>query len=125
MHPITANPENPADQAVTVGALLLGAQFSIAAPVDGEPADQVSVDTITIPRDAPAIGKSVVGALGEFARDVVVLAVIRDQTREIVEQDPNLALGDSDRVAVATRRRQHRAITRALAGTAPPTVRTK
>lgn len=113
------------DQAATVGALLLGAQFSIAASVDMEPADQVIVDTITIPHDSPAIGKSAVEALGEFARDVVVLAVIRDDTRDIVENDPDLALGGGDRVAIATRRRQHQAITRVLAGNAPPTDRTR
>jgi K+/H+ antiporter YhaU regulatory subunit KhtT len=110
------------DQAATVGALLLGAQFTIAAAVDAEPDDQVIVDTITIPHESPAIGRSAVEFLGEFADDVVVLAVIRDHTRDIVENDPDLALGDGDRVAIAMRRRQHQAITQALTGSAPPTV---
>ena len=113
------------DQAATVGALLLGAQFSIAAPIDVEPADQVIVDTITIPHESPAIGKSAVEALSEFAHDVVVLAVIRDHTRDIVENDPDLPLGEGDRVAIAMRRRQHQAVTRAVATNAPPTDQTQ
>jgi len=72
------------DQAVTIGALLLGAQFSITTPVDAEPADQVIVDTIAIAPAAPSIGKTAVEALRGFGRDVVVLAVIRDQTPDIV-----------------------------------------
>jgi len=113
------------DQAVTIGALLLGAQFSVTVPVDAEPADQVVVETITIANDAPAIGKTAGEALSEFGRDVAVLAVIRDQTTEIVAHDPDLALCDGDRVAIAARRGRHVAIIRVLNGAAPPSVRTR
>lgn len=105
------------DQSVTVGALLLGAQFSVMSPADAEPDDQVMVETITIADGAAAIGRSAGDALSELGSDVAVLAVIRDQTAEIVEQDPDLALCAGDRVAVAARRGRHDRIVRALNGT--------
>ncbi len=91
------------DQAVTIGALLHGAQFSITTPVDAEPADQVIADPIANTPAAPSIGK----------------------TPDIVELDPDLALSDGDRVAVATRRGQHHAIISVLTRAAPPTVTTQ
>lgn len=110
------------DQAVTIGALLLGAQFSVTSPLDTAPADEVIVETIPIADDAPAIGKSAREALSDFGSDVAVLAVIRDQTAEIVEHDPDLALCAGDRVAIAARRGRHAIIIRALNGAEPPAV---
>lgn len=104
------------DQATTVGALLLGAQFSIDTAAGAEHNDRVVVDTITVAHDAPAIDKTPSDALHEFGSHVVVLAVIRDQTPDIIEHDPQLALGEGDRVAVAARRSLHQAISHALTG---------
>ena len=112
------------DQAVTIGALLLGAQFSLTSPVDAGPADQVIVETITIADDAQAIGTSAREALSEFGSDVAVLAVIRDQTAEIVENDPDLALCAGDRVAIAARRGRHATIIGVLNRAEPPAVGT-
>lgn len=110
------------DQAVTIGALLLGAQFSVTSPVDTVRADQVIVETIAIADDAPAIGKSAREALSGLGSDVAVLAVIRDQTVEIVEHDPDLALSAGDRVAIAARRGRHATIIRVLNGAEPRAV---
>jgi TrkA domain protein len=110
------------DQAVTIGALLLGAQFSLTSQADTIPADQVIVETITIADDAPAIGTSAPDALGDLSSDVAVLAVIRDQTAEIVEHDPDLALCAGDRVAIAARPGRHASVFRALNGPECPPV---
>ncbi|WP_040494072.1 hypothetical protein [Ilumatobacter nonamiensis] len=112
------------DQAVTIGALLLGAQFSVTSPDDTVPADQVIVQTITVADGAPAIGRSARETLGEFGSDVAVLAVIRDQTAEIVEHDPDLALCAGDRVAIAAHRGRHVSVIRALNGADRPAVGT-
>lgn len=113
------------DQAVTIGALLLGAQFSVTSPVDAEPGDRVIVETITIAEDAPAIDRSAGEALSVFGRDVAVLAVIRDQTADIVERDLDLALRGGDRVAIAARGTCRSAIIRVLNGaSASPSVET-
>lgn len=113
------------DQAVTIGALLLGAQFSLTSQGDTIPADQVIVETITIADDAPAIGTSARDALGDLVSDVAVLAVIRDQTAEIVEHDPDLALCAGDRVAIAARPGRHASVFRALNGAECPPVGSK
>lgn len=104
------------DQAATIGALLLGAQFSLNPTGDVEPADRVVVDTITVTGGASAIGKTPDDALLGLGTDIVVLAVIRDHTPELVEHDPQLELGEGDRVAVAARRSHHHLVTRALTG---------
>ncbi len=92
--PAVTDPDR--DQAATVGALLLEAQFSIGATdgVDDE-ADRVVVDTITVSPDAPAAGRTPDQAFAKSDHDVVVLAVIRDHTPELVELDPQFELSEA------------------------------
>ena len=108
------------DQAVTIGALLLGAQFSVASPIEARSTDKVVVETVTVADGAPAVGRSADEALSEFGQDVAVLAIIRDQTDAIVELDPDLALSAGDRVAIALRRGSRAEIISALDGPSEP-----
>jgi len=92
------------DEAVMVGALLLGARFSISMPDgDHDEPGTVAVETIRVPDGAPSIGRAVREVLGDIADDVAVLGVVRDHTPEIVETDNEIPLAAGDRVVVASR----------------------
>lgn len=96
-----------ADQAVTLGALLLGARFTIDSPAPAPRASAVIVDTVVITAEAPAIGQTPSAALARFDTDAVVLAVIRDHSGEIIEDHLEIELSAGDRVAIAVRREHH------------------
>jgi TrkA domain protein len=104
------------EQAATIGALLLGAQFSNDATSGPDHSDRVVVDTIAVAHCAPAVGKTPSQAFDDCDHDAVVLAVIRDHTPELVERDPQLELGEGDRVAFAVRHSNHHRIAHALTG---------
>lgn len=107
---------NP-DQAVMVGALLLGARFSIDvsedARVDG---DTVIIDTVTVPEGAPSIGRRPSTVLGPLGQDTTVLGVIKDDVEGIIEDLSDVALAAGDQVALATRKDQLANITRLFTG---------
>jgi TrkA domain protein len=93
-----------ADQAMMVGALLLGARFAIDTAHDpGIQADRVVVETITIPDGAPSVGRRAAELVEPLGPDVAVLGVVRDVTPEVVEDDVDTPLAAGDRVAVAAR----------------------
>lgn len=106
------------DQAVTLGALLLGARFTIDAPAPAPRTGAVVVDTVAITAEAPALGKSPAAALSQFEADAVVLAVIRDHSGEIIEDHLEIELSAGDRVAIAVRRDRHLDAVHTLAGPA-------
>jgi TrkA domain protein len=82
-----------AEQAVMVGALLLGAQFSIDVTADERVAgDAVLVDTVAVPAVSTAVGQRPSAILAPFGDDAVVLGVIRDQTPELVEDEVDAPL---------------------------------
>ena len=93
------------EQAVMVGALLLGARFAIDTSddqrVDG---DIVIVDTVTVPTDAPSIGQRQSELLAPLRHDAAVLGIIRDPTPEIIEHDMDAPLIPGDRIALAARK---------------------
>lgn len=106
------------DQAVTLGALLLGARFSIDAPPTAQRSGTVIVDTVAITAQAPALGQTPSAALAQFDTDAVVLAVIRDHSGEIIEDHLEIELSEGDRVAIAVRRDRHHAAVNTLVGRA-------
>ncbi|MGA9276904.1 hypothetical protein [Ilumatobacter sp.] len=106
------------DQAITTGAILLGARFTNETVADHGPHDdQVVVETVTIPAGASVIGRPPADILGSAGDDAVILAVIRDHTPEVIEMDPELHIHQGDRIAVAAPRSRQQTIHRAL--TAP------
>lgn len=107
------------DQAVTLGALLLGARFTIDASAPA-PRAGVVVDTVAITAQAPALGQTPSAVLAAFDTDAVVLAVIRDHSGEIIEDHLEIKLSAGDRVAIAVRHERHTDAVHTLAG--PPTL---
>ena len=105
------------EQAVMVGALLLGARFAIDASddqrVDG---DTVIVEVVAIPDDAPSIGQRPSALLAPLRHDAAVLGVIRNHTPEIIEDDTDAPLTPGDRVALAARKDRLANITRRFTG---------
>ncbi|MGB3734004.1 MAG: hypothetical protein WA964_03545 [Ilumatobacter sp.] len=104
------------EQAATVGALLLGAQFTDSHDGRVHDVDPVVVDTFNVTHDAPAVHRTPADALHQFGDDVVVLAIVRDHTPELVEPDLQLELCEGDRVVVAARRSRHHLVARTLTG---------
>lgn len=117
--PVTSTIRLDPDQAVTLGALLLGARFTIESPDTSQRPGTVVVDTVAITAEAPALGLTPSAALERFATDAVVLAVIRDHSGEIIEDHLELELSEGDRVAIAVRRDQHRDAVDTLVGSPP------
>ena len=93
------------DQAVTLAALLTGARFSIDTTGDSRvDADEVVIETVTLGPASPAIGKPMEGVALTGDDEAAVLAVIRDDTPELVEQEEGRRCQPGDRVVIAVRR---------------------
>ncbi|HSK92360.1 MAG TPA: TrkA C-terminal domain-containing protein [Euzebyales bacterium] len=107
-------------QALAVAALLSGARFSLApASVAAAPEaeeDVVTVNTVTLTDTSPAIGHSVSEIELPAGSDAAVLAVIRDQTPELVEDPARVPCEPGDRLVVAARAGWLRRVTAVLAG---------
>ncbi len=92
------------EQATMLGALLLGAHFSIDVAADPTVhGDTVIVDTVTIPCDAPSVDRRPSDILPEDPRSAQVLGIVRDRTPEILESDRDSPLRPGDQVALAAR----------------------
>lgn len=104
-------------QAVAIASVLTGARFSIDTSDDpGVDSDVVNVETVTLTERSPAIGRTV----GEIPllhdSDASVLAVIRDETPDLIEDTAKQPCQAGDRVAVAARRDRLAEVVQHLAG---------
>jgi Trk K+ transport system NAD-binding subunit len=102
---------------VALAALLSGARFAIDTTEDDRiDADEMVVETVVLGESSPAVGHRA----GEipFPDDphAAVLAVISDQTPEIVEHEVDRPFRPGDRVVVAARRQHIVAVARRLTG---------
>ena len=105
------------EQAVALAALLSGARFSIDSTGDDRiDADEVVVETVTLGPASPALGRPAkdIGLTGDA--EAAVLAVIRDETPELVEDETTRLCQPGDRVVIAARRQHVAAVVRQLAG---------
>jgi TrkA domain protein len=105
------------EQAVALAALLSGARFSIDSTSDDHiDADEVVVETVTLGPASPAIGRPVNQIQLTSDAQAAVLAVIRDETPELVEDETTQPSQPGDRVVIAARRQHLAAVVRELAG---------
>ncbi len=105
------------DQAVAAAAILTGARFSIDTSEDDHiPGDEVAVETITLGERSPAVGQVARDVAHSAGPDVTVLAVIRDETPDLVEDAPTEPIRPGDRIVVAARREQVATLVRRLTG---------
>lgn len=104
-------------QATTLAALLIGATFSIDTTDDDQaPTNEVVVDTVTLGPASPPLGRTIADIdLGDHA-NAVLLALISDETPELVEDPTTRACKPGDRIVIAAPRDQLEPITRRLMG---------
>lgn len=108
------NVELDQHQAMTVAALLLGARFSLDAS-DAPHGDMVVVETVELGPSSPALGQT----LAEVTipqHDAVVLAIIDDETPELLEHAVERRCRPGDRLVIAARARDLESIARQLRG---------
>lgn len=107
------------EQSVAVAALLTGARFSIVSnetDVEGEVEGDVDVQTVEVGPSSPAAGRLVRDIPLPAGCDAAILAVIRDSTPELVEDDDREPARVGDRLVVAARRDRIGEVVRFLAG---------
>ena len=105
------------EQAVALAALLSGARFSIDSTDDDQiDADEVVVETVTLGPASPALSRPAKDIHLTGDAEAAVLAVIRDETPELVEDETTRACKPGDRVVIAARRQHVAAVVRHLAG---------
>ena len=105
------------EQAVAIASVLTGARFSLDTSDDRHvDADEVNVETVTLTARSPAIGRMA----GEIPllhdSDASVLAVIRDETPDLIEDTAKQPCQAGDRVVVAARRDRLAEVVQHLAG---------
>jgi K+/H+ antiporter YhaU regulatory subunit KhtT len=103
------------DQAMAVAALLTGARFSIESE-PGARAQDVAVETATLSERSPAIGRRVHEVPLVADADAAILAIIRDDTPQLVEDEATEPCRPGDRVVVAARRDRVADVVRQLTG---------
>ncbi len=105
------------DQAVAAAAILTGARFSIDTSEDDRiPGEEVAVETIMLGDRSPAVGRVARDVAHWAGPDVAILAVIRDETPDLVEDSLSEPIRPGDRIVVAARREQVDTLVRQLSG---------
>lgn len=105
------------EQAVALAALLSGARFAIDSSDDHRiDSDEVVVETVILGTGSPAVGRSMKDIRLTGDKEATVLAVIRDETPELVEDETSQPCQPGDRVVIAARRQHLREVVQALAG---------
>ncbi|MDQ4144388.1 MAG: hypothetical protein M3198_11710 [Actinomycetota bacterium] len=105
------------DQAVAVAAILTGARFAIDTREDERiAADEVAVESISVGERSPAVGRMAPDIARASGADVAILAIIRDDDRELVEDTATEPIRAGDRVVVAVPRDQLQTLVGQLSG---------
>ncbi len=104
------------EQAMAVAALLTGARFAIEADREHAPGGDVAVETITLSERSPAVGRRVRDVPLLAGADAAILAIIRDDTPQLVEDEDTQPCRAGDRVVVAARQDRLAVVARELAG---------
>ena len=109
------------DQAATVGALLLGARFSVepndSTAATSEHGTTVVVETATLSETSPAVGK-VFADLPFIDHDcIAILAVISDETPGLIKDTSVKPTRPGDRLVVAAQREHIADVIAGLVGT--------
>jgi TrkA domain protein len=97
------------EQSLAVAALVSGARFGVAeegvgVPVGGAPEGEVVVESLVVQPSSGAVGVPAEELDRRLGPDATLLAVISDETPEIVEEERERPTRPGDRVVVAVRR---------------------
>ena len=104
----------PGPHAETLGALLSG--MRLVFDRDDQPRMGVQVTTVPISAGSPASGNRIADIVVPSPRDARILAVIRDDTPELVEDDEDRRCQPGDRLVLAGRPQAIEELRRFLAG---------
>ena len=105
------------EQAVALAALLTGARFSIDTTGDDRvDADEVAIETVTLGPWSPAVGRPIEDIRLAGDDEAKVLAVICDDTPELIEQEEGRRCQPGDRVVIAVRRERLNDVVHQLVG---------
>lgn len=102
-------------EATTVAALLSGIRFTVEAP-DHTPVGAANLRTLTIGAGSPAVGHRLDDLEVPYPEDATVIAVIRDDTPELVEQDRDRPVQPGDRLVLVGRPGAMSALVKHLVG---------
>jgi TrkA domain protein len=92
-----------APESTTLAALLSGIRFVIQQPEDEQPVDAANLRTVTLPAGSPVIGLRLHDLDVPDAIDAQVIAVIRDDTDDLIEADPDRPCEAGDRLVIVGR----------------------
>ena len=92
-----------AAESTTLAALLSGIRFVIQQPEETHPVDAANLRTLTLPAGSPAIGKRLHDLDVPDSIDAQVIAVIRDDTDDLIETDPERPCEAGDRLVIVGR----------------------
>lgn len=90
-------------QAVTLATLLSGARFVFDDGPPQEPVSGVHVQTVVVGAASPAVGRMVADIAAPDPEQARVLAVIRDDTPDLLEDDTARPCQPGDRLVLAGR----------------------
>jgi TrkA domain protein len=89
--------------AITLATLLSGVRFVFEDRPEPKPADGVHVETVVIGAGSPAVGRTIQELPLPSPEDARIIAVIRDDTPQLIEDDLARACLPGDRLVVAGR----------------------
>lgn len=102
------------EQAVAVGSLLLGARFSDGGGDSG--GSTLDVSTVVLGARSPAIGRIPTEIPLPSGSDAAVVAVARDDTPQLLEDDQHRPCESGDRLVIVARDDRLGGVMRHLAG---------
>jgi len=105
-----------AAESTTLAALLSGIRFVIQQPEEHQPVDAANLRTVTLPAGSPAIGKRLHDLDVPDSMDAQVIAVIRDDTDDLIETDPERPCQPGDRLVIVGRPGSMSALVQRLTG---------
>lgn len=92
-----------AAESTTLAALLSGIRFVISEPADAQAVDAANLRTVTLRAGSPAVGRRLHDLEVVDSADARVIAVIRDDTDDLLETDPERPCEVGDRLVIVGR----------------------
>ena len=90
-------------EATTLAALLSGVRFIVESPPDHAPVGGASLRTLTIGAGSPAVDVKLADIEVPSPDEARIIAVIRDETPDLVEEDPQRHCHTGDRLVLVGR----------------------
>jgi K+/H+ antiporter YhaU regulatory subunit KhtT len=92
-----------APESTTLAALLSGIRFVVQASDEAQPVDAANLRTVTLRAGSPAVGRHLHDLEIPDSIDAQVIAVIRDDTADVLDTDPDRPCQPGDRLVIVCR----------------------